>query len=205
MTNTDSEPPGVKRKHVPMEFHCPTPLQLSLLVAWVTTGASVLDGDHSDKDRHRNLRLLKDLVFRMGLDSSFETMRQAVKGKPLYRISPELRDELVRHARYHGYVMRGATAVVPLTGNQVWTVRWLAQGYTVAEVAARKNIRPKSLHTDLKRVRDQLGCLTNTHLVGTAYARGWLPTLGEQRELSAGGRTVIGRGYVLVDPSKGES
>ena len=181
----------------PIQF--PRPSDVEFLLRWRRDGRSVFVEQPS---RYHAVEATRMLLTRLGMGYSFEQMRTAALAVRHGGSSPrgtvpqdELRTELSRNLRVHGYVLADFSARVPLTGMQLYVLRSLAHGHSTTDIAADTGISQSSVRETVSRLKQEMGCVTMPQLVGCAYRNRWLPDQEEFLALSRMSSHPLSPGY----------
>lgn len=171
----------------------PSQAHLRTLCIWMTSGPDALDepkmyGVPKRGRRNYSLRCLRQLTERLQLSDEYHDMRyRAPGGRPLsVTLDPELRTELYRQCRRHGYVLRAGTDVTPLSSTRMHIISLLSWGHTNISAGALLGVRKQTVGHALRTARETTGTLTTTELVSYAFRHGWLPSHEELGELYPG-------------------
>lgn len=190
------------------KFLYPTPDQVSLTVRWHRDGPRALDPDNGtrhgelkNRARTNNLLRVRDLIFRLSLPFQYETMRAEILHRRMSSVDSRLLPQLVSTLRMYGYIHPspdGHWSATPLTAYQLHLVRGLASGSSTTDMAVFFGQDVSCVNAVLRRARADHGLATTPHLIGHAYASGWLPTFAEHAGLMRFGPAPEGKPYRIV-------
>lgn len=195
----------------------PTPDQIALVCAWANTGPLAIDPSNGsakrpEKDftRTQNLIRIRDLITRLDLPRSYETMRAEVLYRPVTGIDKRLLHQLLASLRLHGYIYRSGVsgkpvwAPVPLTAHQIHVIRMMSAGCDSTEIAEFFGIKQPRVSEILRRARLAHGLKNVPHLLAHCHRAGWLPTFREHATLMEAAVFPEGHPYVVTDTGKTE-
>lgn len=179
-----------KRKRPVRSVKLPTELSLDILVQWATRGPASLTpaapGAVLNRQRSRMMTHLRRLVATLDVPGDLAATLEGMRYQEFALLDTELLAQLARQARLGGLVTAGCRERVPLTPVQTSTLRRLSWGVTYDGVAAQDGCAGSTVGDSVKRAKRQLGCVSTSELMATAYREGWFPTGTELRTLLSG-------------------
>lgn len=170
---------------------------------WATKGSDALcsnERDHHQRDPVRNNHMynLRGLIVRLDLDPQFmDWFRESSRDRH-GDLDRRVLTELVRTARFYGYLAHGCAARTPLTGAALHAVRLLAAGYGTAPMCEPMLMCRTSVQRQLTSAKRRHGIETNAQLVAKAYFEKWLPDRVEVSALTGPHHVPIARGFLEV-------
>lgn len=202
----------------------PTPDQVDLAVRWANQGPRALSPDNGtargsnlNPARSHNMVKVRDLIFRLSLPFTYETMRTEILYRPVNQVDRRLIRQIILSLRMHGYVysvpappsadlrqmwpgagVRQTWAAVPLTGHQLHVLRMYSEGMSTGEIAEFFGVDRNRPHKAMRSAAESLGLAGEWRgqIVGHAYRCGWLVTHAEHSRLMQA--DAVGKPYRTV-------